>query len=184
MKKLFVLFLAVMMIMSLAACGGSGADEQMITRATETPAAETEAPAESAEAPGANQTYAFLAEGVSLVPGASFDASRLPEASSTYEAPSCAVEGMNTVYNYGAYEVTTFDEGNGEIIYSIYLLDPNITTPEGLALGDDVQTAVELLGEDYEEDGTAYTYRGGETMLCLIMEGDTVASIEYRLDMQ
>lgn len=185
MKKLFVLLLAAMMIMSLAACGGNAADEQMITRATEAPgAAEAETPAETVKTPGANQTFGFVADGVKLVPGAAFDASRLPEASSTYEAPSCAVEGMNVVYNYDSFELTTYDEGNGEIIYSIYLLDPNITTPEGLALGDDAQTARDLLGEAFEEEGSAITYRAGKTMLCLVLEDDTVASIEYRLDIQ
>lgn len=187
MKKLFVLLLAAALLVSLSACGGAPASEQVITRATEAPAAETEAPvqeAEAVEAPGVNQPYGFLAEGVNLVPGAAFDASQLPEASSTYEVPSCAIEGMDVVYNYDTFEVTTFNDGSGEVIYSIYLIDPNVTTPEGLALGDDVQTVTEKLGDGYEEEGSAYTYHGGDTMLILVIQEDSVASIEYRLNVK
>lgn len=184
MKKLVIVLLTALMLLSLAACGAP-ASEQVITRATEAPAA-PEAPAEETEAAAdaPNKVYGFLAEGVNLVPGAAFDPSRLSEAGSVYEVPSCAIEGTDVVYNYGAFEVTTFNDGTDEIIYSIYILDPNVTTPEGIALGDDAQSVVSALGAGYEEEGTAYTYRGGKTMLCLIMQNDTVASIEYRLDVQ
>lgn len=184
MKKLIVLLLAAMMVVSLAACGGAPAEEQVITRATEAPTDPVETEEAEVEAPGENQPYGFSADGVLLVPGAAFDASQLPEAASTYEVPSCAIEGMDIVYNYGAYEVTAFNDGTGETIYSIYLIDPNLTTPEGVALGDDVETVVAALGDNYVEDGTAYTYTSGDTILFVLFEEGSVASIEYRLNVQ
>lgn len=177
MKKIISLILTAVLILSLTACGGEANPEQVITRAATEPVTETAAPeTEAAEAP-----FGFEAEGVLLVPGEAFDAGLLPEAESIYEVPSCAFEGNDKVYSYGTFEVTTGVDGTGECIRSIYLLDPNLTTPEGLALGDDVQTVREKLGSDCEEDGTALIYHRGSTDLYLILQGDTVAGIEYRV---
>lgn len=182
MKKIIALVLTALMVLSLAACGGEAAPEQVITRATEAPTEAAEAAETVAvEAPGAGQPFGFQANGTLLVPGAAFDESRLGQASSTYEVPSCAIEGMDIVYNYDSFEVTAFNDGTGETIYSIYLLDPNVTTPEGIALGDDVDAVVAALGTDYVEDGSSYTYTIGDTSLVIIFQDNTVASIEYRL---
>lgn len=179
MKKIIAILLCLMLALSLTACG-EAAPEQVITRATEAPAGTVDA-AEAVEAPGVNQPYGFLANGILLVPGTAFDASVLGQASSSYEVPSCAIEGMDVVYNYDSFEVTAFNDGTGEVIYSIYLLDPNVTTPEGVALGDDVEAVVAAYGGDYEEDGTSYTYHAGGTNLVIIFQDSTVASIEYRM---
>lgn len=189
MKKAISLIVCLMMILSLAACGSDAvAEEQMITRAAEetvateaAPAAPAEeAPAETQAAPAAARTYSFLADGVELIPGTAFDASVLPEAESVYEVPSCAIVGTDNLYNYGTFELTAFNDGTGEQIYSILLLDPNVTTPEGLALGDSIAKMTELYGEDFTQDGTAYTYSGSGQLLYIIAQGETVASIEYR----
>lgn len=192
MKKLIAMMLALLMVLGLAACG---AEEEpnadlVITRApveeneTEAPTDGEEAPVEETEAPApeaAGGVFAFTLEGVELIPGEPFDASALPEAQSQYTVPSCALEGTDNVYNYGTVEVTAYDEGNGEHVYSVYFIDPNITTPEGLALGDTMSKVVELYGEDYTEEGTSYIYTKGNTMLIVIAQGDVVASIEYRM---
>jgi len=189
MKKLIALMLCLLMTLSLAACGGETADEQMITRpAEETQAAEvpaqTEAPAAAApeaETPKTAAGYTFLVDGVELVPGAPFDPSVLSAYDSVYEVPSCAIEGTDNLYSYGTYEITAFDDGTGEVIYSILLLDPNITTTEGLALGDDAAKAVELYGDGYTVQGTSWVYTGEQGLLILIIQNDAVASIEYRM---
>lgn len=196
MKKLFAIMLAMMMVFSLCACG---AEEEtnadlVITRApveeTEAPAAQDEATEAPTEAEGEAapavidvEFYAFEAEGVQLVPGAAFDADEMPsKASSVYTVPSCALEGTDNVYNYDdAFEVTAFDEGDGEFIYSVYILDPNLTTPEGLALGDSKDKVVQLYGAGYQDNGNEYVYQAGDTILDIIFQGDSVASIEYRM---
>ena len=97
-----------------------------------------------------------------------------------YQVPSCAVEGTDNVYNFGGFEITAFAENGSERIYSVYFIDPNLTTPEGLALGDGVQKVTELYGEDYAQDGAALVYTAGDTQLIVIVENDVVVSIEYR----
>jgi hypothetical protein len=91
------------------------------------------------------------------------------------------LEGTDNVYNYDTFEITAYDEGKGEFIYSIYFIDPNLTTPEGLALGDTLDKAISLYGDGYTQEDSAYTYVGGNTMLVIILQNDAIASIEYRM---
>lgn len=188
MKKVVALLICLSMLLCLSACGaGDVSEEQMITRAAEE-AAETEAaPAQTEAAPAAEavqpggRSYVFNADGVELVAGTAFDPSVLPEADSVYEVPSCAIEGTDNLYNYGTFELTAFDNGTSEMIYSILLLDPNVTTPEGLALGDSIARMAELYGDTYTQEGSTYTYTGDAQVLYIIAQGDNVASIEYRM---
>ena len=197
MKKIIALFFCLMLLICLTACGSDEiSEERMITRPAEdaaepvaavaeeetavaTEAAETEAAQEAA--PVALGNYTFGAEGVELIPGDPFDPGVLPEADSVYEVPSCAIEGTDNLYNYGSFELTAFDDGTQELIYSILLTDPNITTTEGLALGDDVQKMVDIYGEGYTQQGNAYVYTGDAELLYIIVQNEQVASIEYRM---
>ena len=183
MKKLTAILLALVLVLSLAACGAeeNPNEDLVITRAPEAEA--TAAPAEGGEeAPAADDgLYTLTVDGVELVPGAAFDPSVLGEAASVYEVPSCAIEGTDNVYNYETFEITAYDDGTGEVIYSIYFLDPSLTTTEGLALGDDEAKVAELYGDNYEEDGTAYVYTKTDSQLFIIVENGSVVSIEYRM---
>lgn len=179
MKKMIVFLLAAVMLLSLAACSGEqkpDADDTTTEPSVEDQQTTTEgAPAED------EGVYSFTAEGVELVPGAPFDPAVLPEADSIYQVPSCAIEGTDNVYSYGAYEVTAYDDGTGEVIYSVYLIDANTSTPEGLYLGDDLARVTELYGSDYTQNDTELVYTKGTTTLRLILDSDCVISIEYRM---
>lgn len=126
--------------------------------------------------------FGFLYEGVTLIPGEVFDRSALEGYIEVSEVPSCAFDGNDNVYNYGVFELTTYVEEEGERVYSIYFMDSNLTTTEGLCLGDTVEDMKSLYGEDYAAEETAYTYTRGETLLTVIAKDDIVVSIEYRLD--
>lgn len=187
MKKWIVMTMAALMLLSLTACGdGDNDGAQQITLAAQSGnnAEETTA---AQETEGSNTpvvgdgVFSYIYEGVELIPGEAFDTTKLPAAASSYTVPSCALEGTDNVYNYETFEITAFDDGNGEQIYSIYFIDPNLTTAEGLALGDDVSAVLDLYGDGYEVDGTAYIYYRSNTLLSIIVENDTVVSIEYRL---
>ena len=180
MKKLIAVLALLVLVFALAACGSEAEQnaDLVITRATE----ETQiAEAENVQAEAVKEEFCFIAEGVELIPGADFDPTVLPEAASLYTVPSCAIEGTDNVYNYETFEITAYDDGTGEVIYSIYIIDPNITTPEGLALGDGLDRVLELYGDDYQMNGAAYDFYGTETMLSIIIQNEAVASIEYRM---
>ena len=194
MKRIIALSFCLVLLTCLAACGSDEiSEERMITRPPEEAealpvavAAVTEPEATQAEAaPGAAPVslgnYTFDADGVELIPGDPFDPGVLPEAISVYEVPSCAIVGTDNLYNYGTFELTAYDDGEKELIYSILLTDPNITTTEGLALGDSAQKVRDIYGEGYTQQGNAYVYTGDAEQLYIILQNETVASIEYRM---
>lgn len=187
MKKYIAILLALTMVLGLTACGGEegvSGDQQITLGANVTEATKG---ADDVEAPDAGQVvpggavFCFTYEGVDIIPGEAFDASLLPEAASVYEVPSCALVGTDNVYNYELFEVTAFDEGNGEFVYSVYFIDPNLTTNEGLALGDGLDKVVALYGEVYENLDGELVYTNMNTQLRLIVENDVVVSIEFRM---
>lgn len=126
-------------------------------------------------------SFSYTYHGVDLVPNAAFDASKLPAPVAKSTIPSCAFTGTDNVYTYDTIEVVAYDEGNGEHLYSIYLLDPNTPTDEGLALGDSVEKMVQIYGENYTKTGSEYAYYRGETILVILTTGDTINSIEIRM---
>lgn len=175
MKKLLCISLSLLLLLSLAACGGAPADDTPDT----TP--ETTVVVEKDEANAPKEGYAFTIGEVSLTPGQEFDPDALPEPDSTFEIESCAGQGTDTVYSYPEAEVTVFTEDGKGAIYSIYLLDPNTATPEGLYLGDEKAQAETIYGTDYAEEDTELVYTKGATQLRLLVEDDIVTAIEYRL---
>ncbi|MCD7944423.1 MAG: hypothetical protein LUH43_06045 [Clostridia bacterium] len=191
LKKFALLLAAALVLSALAACSdetGTETTNQVITRGAsedetneDTNANETDGSDTATENTddAAEEAFYFETDGVTIIPGTALDLSVLPDANDTYTVPSCAIDGTDNVYMYDTFELTAYDEGNGEIIYSIYLTDANITTPEGLALGDDASRVIELYGEDYEESGTSMTYTKGSTELIIILQNDVVVSIEY-----
>jgi len=192
MKKTIAILLVLALTAGFTACGGSAPapTQSNVPQNTEAPKPQqTEAPAQNvpeeteavSNAPVNNVVYAFTHDGITLTPGTAFDTAALPAADFVYQVPSCAFEGTDNVYSYGTYEVTAYDEGKGEFIYSIYLADPNITTAEGLALGDDVSRITELYGPNCVVADNQYTYLGRGTQLVIVVNNDFVASIEYRI---
>ena len=185
MKKILAMILALMMVLSLAACGGEeeSAGQQQVNLGEVTEA--TKGAEENADAAGEAVTtgtvFVFTYEGANIIPAEPFDPSVLPAAASVYEVPSCALEGTDNLYNYESFEITAFNDGNGEVVYSIYFIDPNLTTTEGLALGDSLEKVVELYGDGYEDLNGELVYTCLNTQLRLIVEGDVVVSIEYRM---
>jgi predicted small secreted protein len=185
MKKILYILIAAVMLLTLAACSekttdGAG-DAQQTPNATKGATGQQGAVSTEGEQQTIKECYGLTFSGVKLVPGEAFDAANLPDAATVMEVPSCAFEGTDNLYNYETFELTAYDEGNGETIYSIYLIDPNTPTDEGLFLGE-TMTEVELMyGTDYVKKDNEVTYTKGDTQLILILQEDTVFSIEYRL---
>lgn len=183
MKKLIAVLLALTVLLSFAACDNAEKPQETTqpkVQDVETTAAtveQTEEPTEPTAA--AEEGFCFTLNGVALIPGTVYDASALPEPTSVYQVPSCAIEGTDNVYSFDTVEITAFHDGTQEIIYAIAILDPNVTTDEGLYLGDDTARVLELYGEDYQENGTAMVYTKGNTMLSIILQGGYVVDIEF-----
>ncbi len=185
MKKLIVLLLALGLLAGLAACNSQNPNTTTPPETTVTP--ESTDPPETSSSqtqPPENtdtEAFTFTLSDIPLVPGAAFDESKMPEAASVFQVPSCAIEGTDNVYNYTTVEVTVFDDGNTPVIYSIYLADPNTATDEGLYQGDDLAAVERLYGTEYTKNGSELVYQKGNTQLRIIVNNDIVTSIEYRM---
>ena len=199
MKRVLAILLATLLLIGLVGCGQNEQPKDPQTQTTAAPAVEetdalaedtTVAPEEETTAAAEDTTapeqaidedgFSFVYQGVTLVPGNAFDSAALPEAESVFQVPSCAIEGTDNVYSYGDIEVTAFNDGNGEVIYSVYIVDANTPTAEGLYIGDTMDHVIAAYGEDYTQESGQVTYQKGNTLLVIILDGDYVASIDFR----
>ena len=172
MKRVILLMLALSLLL-LCACSNTqqGNGDFAFTAGNDSPADTVNQEEED--------SFYFLAGDVAVRPGMPFDVEDLPT-ENVYQVPSCAFEGTDNVYGYGSYEITAFGDANGETVYSIYLIEPDVSTPEGLSNGDEMTKAAELYGS-YEEDGTAWVFTRGKTQLFVIGQDGIIVSIEMRL---
>ena len=162
MKKTIALLLSLLVL--LAGCGSQVPENAQveITRAT--------------AAPAEDPAFCLTFQGCPLIPGRAFDPADLPQADSVFQAPSCAIEGTDNVYSYGSLEVTAFDDGSGEVIYSVYLIDA--PTDEGLSVGDAEDRIPEIYGQDFRKSDHEYLYTRGATQLRILVQDGRVLSIE------
>lgn len=182
MKKLLVLMLCALTVMMLVSCNPPAEKPDDSAPSSEDVKDDVKENTDNTEkdTPSAEE-FSFTLEGVKLKPGQSFDHTALPEASSVYEVPSCALEGSDLVYNYTTVEVTAYNDGSGPVIYCIYIADANTPTDEGLYLGDGLEQVKSLYGEDYREEAGQIIYTRGKSELILLMQDGSVISIEYRM---
>lgn len=173
LKKTIAVMIALMLVLGFAACGEDKADPSQVITKNDT------------EDNGEKAPDAFFCEvnGTGVIIGEEMDEALKGKALSSYEVPSCAIEGTDHVYTFEHCEITAITEGDGspETVYMIYFLDPEMKTPEGLAIGDAADRITELYGEDYEAKGSAYVYSAGDTLLTVIADNGAVISVEYSL---
>lgn len=110
---------------------------------------------------------------------ADFSELNMPKENSYYEVQSCAFNGMDKIYTYEHYEIRTYPDGDKDKIASIYFLDEQAQTEEGVKIGDSFETMTEKYGEDYENLETKYTYTKEKTQLNFIVTDNIITSIEY-----
>ena len=96
-----------------------------------------------------------------------------------YEVKSCAFEGMDKIYTYTSFEISTYPNGANDLVSSIYFKDDTVTTEEGAYLGMAKSDVLALYGSNYTESAGAYVYSKGGMELHFIFDGETLASIEY-----
>ena len=170
MKKIFALVLALMLVLTMAACGGETAPE------TTAPAVENNAPTQ----PDAS-SWKYTVQGVDILmhaPAAPV-LETLGEAVSYTEEASCAFSGLDKTYYYGGFYLQTYPLGDQDYIYSVWLVDDSSTTPEGIYIGATQAEVEAAYGADGFNGSNAYIMKGTTSTLTIILEGGIVSSIQY-----
>ena len=123
-----------------------------------------------------DSSYKVKYQNVDITPGTTFDAKKIDLEADVSEVPNCAFGDKGIIYTYDDLEITT---DSNKVVYSVYFLSANITTIEGLSLGDNKDKMLELYGKDYKEDNNEYIYTKNGIKLSIIINKDSVKSIEY-----
>ncbi len=125
--------------------------------------------------------YVFEYKGVKIAPDMNTNEflAALGEPLHYYEVKSCAFEGMDKIYTYTSFEISTYPNGANDLVSSIYFKDDTVTTQEGAYLGMAKSDVLALYGSNYTESAGAYVYSKGGMELHFIFDGETLASIEY-----
>lgn len=205
MKKTMLVTMAMMATMLLAACSNPAADAaDTVTDMNDTVAdAETilgdfketmdnvDVTGENAlagDSAGSVQTnntslddYKFVYQGVTITPDMNTNEflEQLGEPLHYYEVKSCAFEGMDKIYTYTSFEISTYPNGENDLVSYIYFKDDTVTTEEGAYIGMSKADVLELYGDGYVESAGAYVYSKGGMELRFVFEGESLISIEY-----
>ena len=98
---------------------------------------------------------------------------------SYFEAPSCAFQGLDKIYYYNGFELSTYPNQGVDYISAIDLMDDSVSTEEGVYIGSSLEDVIEAYGEGYTEENGMYTYILGETKLNFLIENNEVTAITY-----
>jgi len=185
LKKLSSLLLVTMLI--LAGCGGSDASSDNAASNNSTNAdtqisTESGAAENNTEAAPALSGYVFSHNNVDFTVDMEVSAviEALGEPASYYEVPSCAFEGMEKIYDYSSFEITTYEIEDVDYIANIYLKDDLVSTPEGISLYMTSADLTETYGDDYQAAEGQYVYTKDNTKLIVIVNSDLeIISIQY-----
>lgn len=173
-KKCFLVAGILVASMALAACGSNN-NNQNTAGSAATQQQEQEA------------GYIFTAKSQSMqVEGdlAAYVAALGQPAGGTYEAKSCAFDGMDKFYYYDGFTLQGFQRNGKDLVYAITLNDDSVKTAEGIRIGD-TKEKMETVYGNATSAGTAgqYIYAKGRMSLKFVVKEDVIQSIEYVLNM-
>ncbi|MDF2539732.1 MAG: hypothetical protein K0S76_2753 [Herbinix sp.] len=175
--KRFVVIIAVMLL--LVGCGNTDKDDQGDNAGNNNSQESNDNQDDSADAD--KEGYKFTINDVTVPMNVKADSilEALGEPLESFEAPSCAFQGMDKIYNYGSYEVNTYPNEGTDIISAVDLKDDTVATEEGIYIGSTLAEVIEAYGEAESSENGLYTYTLGDSKLTLIIKNDVVEAITY-----
>lgn len=167
MKKILILLLALIMVASLAACGGAPEG--------------TTGPVTDATAPQEGFVFNYKGTKITIHAEAAPILAALGEAKSYTESASCAFEGLDKTYYYGSFYLDTYPKGDKDYVYGFWFADDSVSTEEGIYIGATKAQVEKAYGADAFNGSNAYNITKGDNILTIILENDVVTSIQYAL---
>lgn len=158
MKRISLILLAAVMLLSFVGCGADNPDSQ-------------------------EENFSFTYNGTQITLGAEaapiIDA--LGEPRSYTEEPSCAFDGMDKTYYYGSFYFSTYPLNDKDFVYSFWFVDDSVATEDGVRIGN-TQADVELAyGVDCFNGTNTYTQSAGKSKLTIILIDGLVTSIQCEM---
>lgn len=94
------------------------------------------------------------------------------------ETASCAFAGTEKTYDFGAFYLRTYPAVDGDRILGWWFQGDKLHTPEGVAIGSCRDQVEDAYGEFA---GNACVVTRGEEKLTILLEDDTVTTVQYSL---
>ena len=104
------------------------------------------------------------------------------DALSVSEAPSCVYDGVDKVYSYLGFNVTTSPDGTGyDRVASVEIVSSDAVLEGGITVGSSIGDVIALYGDDFTESFGMYTFENDGAVMTVVADGDTVTSIAFSL---
>lgn len=94
------------------------------------------------------------------------------------ETASCAFAGTEKTYDFGSFYLRTYPARDGERILGWWFSGSGLHTPEGIAIGSEREQVEQAYGAF---SGNACVVTRGEEKLTILLEDDTVTTVQYSL---
>jgi hypothetical protein len=104
---------------------------------------------------------------------------KIGKANDVFEIPSCAFDGIDRMFYYDDFIISTYPDGDKDLLLTINLTADAVRTPEGVGLGMSFDDMINAYGYDYENNFELYIYAKGDTELSFLFEDDILADINY-----
>lgn len=174
MKKTVFIAVLLALALCLAACGSETKTNTAVTNNSAAPAANSSGNQNNSE------DYYFQKGDVKIHMNEASDPilEKLGKYKSSYEAPSCAFDGMDVVYTYPGFDLMTFvDKGKGKVS-GVVLRDDTVETVEGISIGSSAADVEKAYGK-LEDGATNKKLQKGSCELLIILTDGAVSSIQY-----
>ena len=158
MKKLLICILVATMILSFASC---------------------KTPEENIEEGGKVYTFTAGITKIAINAEVAPVLEALGDWSSYDESASCAFEGLDKIYTYDGFEITTYPLNGKDYIFLIDVYADNVVTEEGIRIGDIKPSVIATYGFPDKETSNSLVYNGNGMYLQFLFEEDEVTRIQY-----
>lgn len=125
--------------------------------------------------------YTFCYDGVSIAMHAEAEPilTALGEPNRCTEQASCAFEGLDKTYVYDSFSITTYPKDGKDYISGLWFTDGQVSTGEGIGIGDSQARVEEIYGRDARNGSNAYVLDSGDMKLTIILADGVVSSVQY-----
>ncbi len=167
MKKLICITLLLCLV--LTACGSNGE------------ATGTQPSTQGGTAAPVASGYVFTYQDVNIQMSAEASAivAALGAPKSYTEETSCAFDGLDKTYYYGSFYMQTYPLAGIDYVYSLWIVDDSISTPEGLYIGAPQAQVEQVFGTEGYNGSNAYIMTKDGSMLTIIFTDGVISSIQY-----